>query len=57
MLILSRKKGEAILVGDDVKIVIISVGKDKVKLGIEAPKDTSVHRDEVYDIIKKSNEK
>ncbi len=51
MLVLSRKKDEAIIIGDDIKITIVDVKRDKVKLGIDAPRSISVHREEIYDII------
>ena len=53
MLVLSRKKGERILVGDNISIVVVEVKEGRVNLGIEAPKDTTVHRQEVYDAIKR----
>lgn len=55
MLVLSRKKNESILIGDDVTITIVDIRGDKVRLGIEAPKEVSVHRREVYDAIKREN--
>ena len=51
MLVLSRNKDEAIMVGDDVKITIVDVHGDKVRLGIEAPRSIAVHRKEIYDKI------
>ncbi len=51
MLVLSREKDESIIVGDDVKIIIVDVRGDKVRLGITAPKSISVHRKEVYAAI------
>lgn len=51
MLVLSRKKYESILVGDEVEIFIVEIRGDKVRLGIEAPKEVPVHRREVYDAI------
>lgn len=56
MLVLSRKLNQAIMIGDDVRIVVVSVDRDQVKLGIEAPREISVHRSEVYDEIKRTNE-
>lgn len=53
MLVLSRKKNESIVIGSDITIVIVEIRGDKVRLGIEAPKDVSVHRREVYDAIQK----
>ncbi|KKL54755.1 hypothetical protein LCGC14_2262190, partial [marine sediment metagenome] len=51
--VLSRKKDEAIIIGDDVKITIVDVRGDKVRLGIDAPRSIPVHREEIYDIIQK----
>jgi len=53
MLVLSRQKDESIMIGDDVEITIVDVRGDKVRLGISAPKNISVHRREVYDAIKR----
>ena len=52
MLILTRKTGESLLVGDDVEITVLSVRGSQVKLGVNAPKDTAVHRQEIYKKIK-----
>ncbi|MBA2710137.1 MAG: carbon storage regulator CsrA [Tatlockia sp.] len=51
MLILTRRIGEAIIVGDDVDITILGVKGNQVRLGINAPKEVSVHRDEIYQRI------
>jgi len=53
MLVLSRQKDESIIIGDDVEITIVDVRGDKVRLGITAPKNISVHRREVYDAIQR----
>lgn len=53
MLVLSRKVGERIVVGDNVTITVVDVRGDKIRLGIEAPKEIPVHRQEVYDAIKR----
>jgi carbon storage regulator len=53
MLVLSRQKDESIIIGDDVEIVIVDVRGDKVRLGITAPKNISVHRREVYEAIQR----
>ena len=55
MLNLSRYKDEAIIIGDNIKVTIIEIREDRVKLGIDAPKDISVHRTEVYEAIQKQN--
>ena len=51
MLVLSRKKNESIIINDDITVTVIEIRGDKVRLGIEAPKDVSVHRREVYEAI------
>ena len=51
MLVLSRKKNESIIINDDIIVTIIEIRGDKVRLGIEAPNETPVHRREVYDAI------
>lgn len=53
MLVLSRKRDESIMIGNDVVITIIEIRGDKVRLGIEAPKATPVHRQEVYEAIQR----
>ncbi len=53
MLVLSRKKDEKIVIGDNISIMVVEIRGDKVRLGIEAPRDVSVHRREVYDAIKR----
>lgn len=55
MLVLSRKLNQSIIVGDDVRIVVVAVDRDTVKIGIEAPRSISVHRSEVYEEIQRSN--
>ncbi|KAE9534276.1 carbon storage regulator CsrA [Ursidibacter arcticus] len=52
MLILTRKIGESLLIGDDVEITVLSVRGSQVKLGVKAPKEISVHREEIYQRIK-----
>lgn len=54
MLVLSRKKNESIRINDDITIVVVAIHGDKVRLGVEAPKDVPVHRQEVYTAIHKS---
>ena len=53
MLILSRKKDEPIMIGDDVEVMIVDVRGDKVRLGIKAKKEIPVYRMEVYEAIQK----
>ncbi|MGC1275307.1 MAG: carbon storage regulator CsrA [Planctomycetaceae bacterium] len=53
MLVLSRKKDEKIIIGENITLMVIEIRGDKVRLGIDAPKDVSVHREEVYNAIKR----
>jgi carbon storage regulator len=55
MLILTRKTGEAIRIGDDISISVIEIRGNQVRLGIEAPRSVSVHRQEIYDMIQEQN--
>ena len=55
MLVLSRQRDESIIIGDNIVITIVDVRGDKVRLGIEAPREVSVHRREVYDAIQREN--
>jgi carbon storage regulator len=56
MLVLTRKKNESIVIRDDIVITVVDVRGDKVRLGIDAPKDVPVHRREVYEAIKKAEQ-
>ncbi len=56
MLVLSRKKNESIVINNDITIVVVEIRGDKVRLGIEAPKEVPVHRREVYDAIKRNEQ-
>ncbi|HEY1377458.1 MAG TPA: carbon storage regulator CsrA [Gemmataceae bacterium] len=51
MLVLSRKKNESIVINNDVVVTVVEIREDKVRLGIVAPKDVPIHRQEVYDAI------
>jgi len=55
MLVLGRKKGESIVINDEIELKIISIDGDTVKLGIEAPKNIAIHRKEVYEAIQSEN--
>ena len=55
MLVLSRQRDETIMIGDDIEITIVDIRGDKVRVGINAPKEISVHRKEVYDAIQQEN--
>ncbi|KIL46582.1 carbon storage regulator [Jeotgalibacillus alimentarius] len=56
MLVLTRKTGEAIRVGDDIEITVLSVQGDQIKLGINAPKHIDIHRKEIFLAIQEENE-
>lgn len=53
MLVLSRKKNESIVINNDITIVVVEIRGDKVRLGVEAPKEVPVHRKEVYGMIQR----
>jgi len=55
MLVLSRKRDESIIIGDDVVVTIIDIKGEQVKLGVSAPKYISIHRKEVYEAIQAEN--
>ena len=55
MLVLTRKLGESIVIGDNIKVKIISVNGNQIKVGIDAPSGISVHREEVYNKIMEQN--
>lgn len=57
MLILSRKIGESIIIDDRIEVKVLEITDGKIKIGIEAPKDVTIHRKEVYDEIKEENKK
>jgi carbon storage regulator len=57
MLVLTRKPNQAIVIGDNVRVVIVSVDRDQVRLGIEAPREVSVHRAEIYEEIARNGER
>ena len=54
MIILHRKKNEAIVIGDNITVVVVEIRDDKVRLGFEIPKEMPLHRKEVYDAIQRS---
>src|SRR5207245_2355182 len=57
MLVLARQRGESIVIGDDIEVTVVDIRGDKVRLGIKAPRTTTVHRKEIYDTIKEENRK
>ena len=56
MLVMTRKRGEAIKLGENITLVVVSIKGEKVRLGIEAPLEMPVHRQEVYDAIQRDND-
>ncbi|MFI9651919.1 carbon storage regulator CsrA [Guyparkeria halopsychrophila] len=56
MLILTRRIGEVLRIGDDVAITVLGIKGNQVRIGIDAPKDVSVHREEIYQRIKSETE-
>ena len=56
MLVLSRKKNESIIINDDITIVVVEIRGDKVRLGVEAPKEVPVHCHEVYEAIRRNKQ-
>jgi carbon storage regulator len=57
MLVLSRQKDESIIIGDNIVITVVDIRGDKVRLGIDAPRETTVHREEVYQAIQRENQR
>lgn len=57
MLVLSRKKNENIVIGDNIKVYIVDVRGDTVRLGVVAPDNVPIHRDEVYQAIKNNEQR
>ncbi|NLX22216.1 MAG: carbon storage regulator CsrA [Phycisphaerae bacterium] len=55
MLVLSRQRDQTIMIGDNIEITVVDIRGDKVRLGITAPGEISVHRKEVYEAIKREN--
>src|SRR5438105_10503678 len=55
MLVLSRQRDETVMIGDDIEVSVVDIRGDKVRIGINAPKEISVHRKEVYDAIRREN--
>ncbi len=53
MLVLSRQRDESIIIGDNIVVTIVDIRGDKVRLGIKAPPEISVHREEIYNLIQK----
>ncbi|MBF0620292.1 MAG: carbon storage regulator CsrA [Magnetococcales bacterium] len=57
MLILTRRVGESLNIGDDIKITLLGIKGNQVRIGIDAPREVEVHREEIYDKIKRETRK
>lgn len=57
MLVLTRKIDQSIIIGDNIKLIVVDIRGDQVKIGIEAPRDVTVHREEVYREIQEENKR
>ena len=57
MLVLSRRKDEAIVIGDNIRLMVLEVRGDKVRLGIDAPRDVPVHREEIAEAIAREEQR
>jgi carbon storage regulator len=57
MLVLERKRDESIMIGENISVVVVDIRGDKVRLGVEAPSEIPVHRREVFDAIRRENQK
>ena len=56
MLVLSRKQGQKLIIGDNIEIVIVEIRGDRARLGIDAPTDVSIHREEVHERLRRGKE-
>lgn len=56
MLILTRRVGETVMIGDDVTVTVLGVKGNQVRIGVNAPKDVAVHREEIYERIRQEDE-
>ncbi|OSM02400.1 carbon storage regulator CsrA [Magnetofaba australis] len=57
MLILTRRVGESLQIGDDIKVTLLGIKGNQVRIGIDAPRDVEVHREEIYDKIRRETRK
>lgn len=56
MLVLSRKKGQSIIIADNIEITVVEIGGDTVRIGVNAPREVAIHRQEVFDQIAAENQ-
>ena len=57
MLVLTRKAGESIRIGDEISVLVIEIQRGQVKVAIDAPRDVTVHREEIYELVQRENRK
>lgn len=55
MLVLTRKLGESIIIGDGIEVKIVGIDGDQIKLGVQAPKEVKIYRDEIFKVIQEEN--
>lgn len=55
MLVVTRKRGQSIIIGDRIKVTVVAIGEDQVRVGIEAPPEIAVYREELYEAIRREN--
>jgi len=55
MLVLTRKKNQAVMLGENIKITVLEIGEDAIKIGIDAPRDVSILREELYRAVREEN--
>jgi carbon storage regulator len=55
VLVLTRKSGQKIIIGDNIRIAVLEIQGDQVRIGIQAPRDITIHREEIYEEIQKEN--
>jgi carbon storage regulator len=56
MLVFTRKSGESLVIGDNIRVTVLSADRDQVRIGIQAPREISIHRSEVYEAIVAQNQ-
>lgn len=56
MLVLTRRIQETLIIGDDIKITVLGISRGQIRIGIDAPPEVSIHREEIYNRIKRENE-
>ena len=57
MLVLTRRPGESIRIGDEISVLVIEIQRGQVKVAIDAPRDVTVHREEIYELVQRENRK